>query len=527
MSTDQPSQPEFLGQDQPSTGPGPRARHGRRTGVIVAAAVVAVAAVGGGAYAVGQFLSGGGDAAASAVPADAIAYLSLDLDPSAAQKIEAVKIFRKFPGLRSEVKISSRDDLRRTAFEELVKENHCKGVSYDQDVKPWIGDRVGVAAVPGAGTKVLPLVVLQVTDEDKARQGVKALEKCDSSDTGAEGIAFSGDYMLLTDKQADADSMAKSAGSAALADDSDFTTWMDRAGDPGILSMYASKAAPAAIIDQEKSSELRSDSSRKQLETLFKDFDGAAGVVRFKGGAVEADFTTKGVGSSLGADSATGPDVGTLPDTAAAVFSVAFKDGWAASYLDTLKDMPGGSFDSLLAQGEQQTGLKLPEDIETLLGDGFDVSVDSSTDLQALRTSPDVTKVPVGIRIKGDTAKITAIIDKLKAQAGPTGDLVQVQSKDGIVAVGTDKAYVAELLETGDLGSSSAFTKVVPEAGKSNGVLFVNFDAGDGWATRVADLLSDGDPKVKQNVAPLDAFGVSSWQDKDGVQHSLMRLTTD
>jgi hypothetical protein len=104
---------------------------------------------------------------------------------------------------------------------------------------------------------------------------------------------------------------------------------------------------------------------------------------------------------------------------------------------------------------------------------------------------------------------------------------VQVQTKDGIVAVGTDKAYVAELLTKGDLGSSSAFTKVVPEASKANGVLFVNFDAGNGWATRLADLLSDGDPKVKANVAPLDALGISSWQDKDAVQHSLMRLTTD
>lgn len=524
MSTNDPGQPEYLDPDQPQTSGQPKKR-GRRTGLVAAAAVVAVAAVGGGAYAVGQFMSGG-DEAASAVPADALAYASLDLDPSAAQKIEAVKIFRKFPGLRSELNISSQDDLRRTAFEALVKESDCKGVDYDSDVKPWIGDRLGVAAVPGSGTKVLPLVVLQVTDEDKARDGVKKLEKCDSSDGDATGISFVGDYMLLSEKQADADRMAKDVGSGTLADDSDYTSWMGRAGDPGILTMYASKAAPAAIIDQ-SGDELKSGQNRKQLETALKDFEGAAGVVRFEGGAVEAEFSAKGLGQGVGADSATGPDVATLPGTTAAVFSVAFKKGWASNYLDMLRDTGGSSLDSMLTQGEQQTGLKLPEDIETLLGDGFDVSVDSRADLQALSTSPDPTKVPAGIRIKGDTTKIIAILDKLKTAAGPTGDLLQVQSKDGIVAVGTDKAYVAELLTKGDLGDSSAFTKVVPEADKANGVLFVNFDAGNGWAASLGDLISEKDPKVKENIEPLDALGISSWQDEDKVQHSLMRLTTD
>jgi hypothetical protein len=104
---------------------------------------------------------------------------------------------------------------------------------------------------------------------------------------------------------------------------------------------------------------------------------------------------------------------------------------------------------------------------------------------------------------------------------------VQVRSKDGIVAVGTDKAYVDSLLAKGDLGSTDAFTKVVPEAGRANGVLFVNFDAGNGWAEQLADVASGGDQQVKDNVKPLDAFGLSSWQDTDQVQHTLLRLTTD
>jgi hypothetical protein len=67
----------------------------------------------------------------------------------------------------------------------------------------------------------------------------------------------------------------------------------------------------------------------------------------------------------------------------------------------------------------------------------------------------------------------------------------------------------------------------VPHAGRASAVLFVNFDAGDGWADKLADLLSDGDPTAKANVAPLDAFGASSWVDGSKIQHSLLRLTTD
>jgi hypothetical protein len=133
----------------------------------------------------------------------------------------------------------------------------------------------------------------------------------------------------------------------------------------------------------------------------------------------------------------------------------------------------------------------------------------------------------VGIRISGDPATITPIIDKLKRSAGPGADAVKVGTADGVVAVGLDKAYVARLLENGGLGSVQSFDDVVPHAAQATGVMYVNFDAGNGWADQLADLLSDGDPQAKANVAPLGALGISSWVDGDQVQHGLLRLSTD
>jgi hypothetical protein len=171
--------------------------------------------------------------------------------------------------------------------------------------------------------------------------------------------------------------------------------------------------------------------------------------------------------------------------------------------------------------------LSLPDVVETLLGDGLSISFDSSADLKALSQSPDPSTVPAGIRIKGDAEEITRIVDRLKKVAGPQGQLVKVSSSGDTVAIGTDPDYVDRLVEDGNLGSQVAFQDVVPEADRSSAVLFVNFDAGDGWATQLADLLSGGDSAVKADIEPLDALGVSGWVDDSGVSHSLARLTTD
>ena len=141
-------------------------------------------------------------------------------------------------------------------------------------------------------------------------------------------------------------------------------------------------------------------------------------------------------------------------------------------------------------------------------------------------SSPDPSQLPAGIRIQGDPDTIVPIIDKLKALAGPDADLVKVATGDGQVAVGLSQAYVDTLLKTGNLSSVTAFDTVVPEADRATGSLYVNFDAGDGWAEQLADALSDGDAEARSNIAPLDALGLSGWSDGD-VEHGLLRLTTD
>jgi hypothetical protein len=377
--------------------------------------------------------------------------------------------------------------------------------------------------------------VLQVSDQDKAKAGVRKVEDCEGSSDGAgskTGIAFVGDYMLLGEKQPRVDDAASSADSASLEDDDDFKTWTGRAGDPGIITMYAAPDAVKAMSDAAKAR--RRDlgmtfvPQQDPMEKAFKDFKGAAGVIRFKDGAIDAEVASKGLASGFSSDGGDGADVDTLPASTAAVLSVSLPQGWLDDFVDQVKGAMGEqAYDQAVQEAEQETGLTLPDDIETLLGDGFTVSADADADLSKLEDSPDPVDVPAGVRIKGDADQITPIIDKIKAAVGTKADDVVVDSSGDLVAVGADPDYVSKLLEKGDLGSQEAFDSAVPEADEASSLLYVNFDAGDGWASQLADLLSGGDAEVKANIEPLDALGISGWVDDDSVQHGKFRLTTD
>lgn len=543
--------PEYLGPEMPSETVS-RAGGGKKW-VALGAAVGVAGVVGLGGWAAVTLMSGGSQPA-NAIPASAVAYASLDLDPAATQKIEAFKILNKFPGIKKEMDLKDRDDVREWVFTSIQEEGQCKDLDYAKDVQPWIGDRIAVAAVPSAkGESAAPVVALQVTDAEAAADGITALAEC--GEAGEEfGFAFTGDYVVITDSEERAQSVVEDAEQASLADDAQFQVWTESVGDPGIVTMYASAAAPEYFIDLQGDAwfgyvadeggapldpQRESDGTRQQMKELYKDFDGMAGVVRFEDGAVEAEFAGRGAPDGFKPFSgATGPNVTELPVTTAAAFSVALADGWFDMYLRSMAGVMGEdqSTDELLAEAEAATGLELPEDLERLLGDGASLSVDGGVDLDSLFETGDPTRLPVGLRVSGDPDEIMPVVRKLRAALGPEADALVVEEGDGVVAFGLSPDYVKTLAGKGALGDQVSFQQVVPEPEKANAVLYVDFDAGNGWAEEVAQSIEDmasglsGDKgpssTARDNVAPLDALGVSSWLDGD-VERGLFRLTTD
>lgn len=501
-----------------------------RKGLALAAggAVLAVAAVGGGVWGY-QAYFGQGDQPAQALPAKGLlGYVALDLSPNGDQLLAARSTLKKFPGLADQVKLDGKEDLRKTLFEKLQDGGSCKGLDYDKEVAPWLGDRVGVAAMDaGKGEEPEALLVLQTTDTGKAEKALPDVLDClnedSSAGSGLTSHAFSGDWLVLGEEKGSAEKAVEGAADASLADDEDFATWTEAAGDPGILTGYASKLGYQRFVDF-----FQADSDIKLPKAAQDELDKFAGaglVGRFRDGGLELE-----VASAAREGAATlGDAVGSLPASTVAAFGVAVPDGWLDKLLDTygplLEDEAGMTRAQIERELKAMTGLGL-KDVEALVGDSVIVSVDSDIDTDAIEQF-DPTGIPVGLTITGDTDKIQKAIDKLRdagAQQGmPRGFVVSKVSGDHVV-VSISPEYADTLADEHGLAKGTTFAKLVPDADDAASVFFLDFDA-HGW---LDDLMKSFDaPKdVRDNVAPLSGIGVTGSQDGD-VAHVLLKVATD
>ena len=604
----------------PPAGSGGGRGRGRRKGLIVGGSVVGLAAVAGGAFAVYQLGFATGPQPAEALPASTVGYVSIDLDPSGKQKLEALETLKKFPAFNDNVDVDEDDDLRAKLFELAQKDGLCPGVDFGDDIEPWLGDRFGFAAVD-VGEKlapdsagIAPVGVVQIKDADDAEAGLEKLLACEEPDSadggsvgddaipspsggpepdseGAEassdgGWSIQGDWVVIAESTEVAEAVTSAAQDDALADDDDYQKWTDEAGDPGIVSAYIAPEAGAFIADAigglglgggytcssssssstepaapspsaatiepptdgptdlpELPSELDDfgddeydqdcteegpgvDEETQAVQDSLKDFDGAAVTVRFEDGGLEVESASsvdylnldKLYSSDQGDDVVAG-----LPGNTAIAFGLGFEEGWFTTLTDYLESSSGGVFD--IEDGieaiEQQTGLQLPEDAETLAGESAAVAVSGDVDFSA--DSPQ--DQPVGVKVQGDADAITGVLDKLLGNVGD--DDLQgfgYQADGDHVAGSFSDDWTKALLADGDLGDNDDYQDVVSESDKAAAVLFVNFNEGD-WLERAVQA-GGGDQELLANLEPLKAAGMSAWTDDD-VSHSVIKITTD
>ncbi|RYY44346.1 MAG: DUF3352 domain-containing protein [Actinomycetales bacterium] len=224
---------------------------GKKIGFGIAGAL-AVAAIGGGAYAFTQ-LSGGGTQPHDVLPADTVAYVRLDLDPSASQKVDLFRLAKRVPDLSKELGIKDEDDdLRKLVLEDALGD--CKDVDYDRDVEPWLGERIGL----GIGSNFedeeeVIRIAVQVSDEDAAKKGIAKLFACNDEEYG---IGFLDGYAIVTPSQKSATAAVKAAEKKPLADVEQFTAAQDALDEQGVMSGWVDvksgvEAAKKAGIDEE------------------------------------------------------------------------------------------------------------------------------------------------------------------------------------------------------------------------------------------------------------------------------------
>lgn len=553
-------------------------KKGRRTPLIVGGALVAgLLVVGGGTLAAVQ-LAGGGDQPSEALPAGTLGYVSVDLDPSADQKIEAMRIIKKFPAADRELGMDARDDLRKRLFEEIQADGECEDLDYDADIAPWLGDRAALAGVR-VGDEPVPVGVLAIKDADAAEKGIEKLRACGDGEGGDSegGFVIADDWLVFSDTREQAQAVVDlTEEQGPLADDEDFQQWTGEVGDPGIVTMYASPDAGGLLAESfddlapvpgagssaysdEELERMREDmvaagmteeqadeyvasmagsgaapglgagmeDAQEQAKKALEEFRGAAATVRFDDGGVELVLAGATPRSAKGlAPTAGGGDlVGTLPADTLVAFGASMPDGWLDLLMEQMASMSGGQLDAeeLYRQMEAQTGLELPEDAETLTGESLAVALGDGFDPEAMVNSSDGSDVPIGVKIQGDADEIEKVLDKLRASAGmPEDGPLRSVAEGDVVVVGPNAEYLEKLAAEGDLAASEAYEDVAGEADDAGMVLFVDFDGSDDW---LAQLAGD-DPRVKENLEPLSALGLTSWTEGD-VNHAELRLTTD
>lgn len=560
-----PQGPEYLEQGSGRrlvTGPTDPAK--RRRALVAGAAVAGLALVGGGVWAAVSFF-GTGPQPAEALPDSTLGYASIDLDPSGGQKIEAIKMLRKFPAIEDEIDLDTDDDLREKLFTELGLDDECEGLDYQDDIEPWLGDRAAVAAIDLGEEQPTFAGVLQVKDAAAAEEGLAKIRACGSGDGG---FSIEGEWAVVAETGSIADQVVAETAKGSLADDPQYQKWTDEVGDAGVVNLYAAPeagryfaesvgnifalsgyagtagtdSATSCAYDSTMSPEEMDEAMAEcedslghslampepevpdELTEALEDFDGLAVALRFDDGGLELEFAgDAGLAESALPDSDGADDVlSTLPEDTAVAVGVGFVDGWFGDVLDTMVELSGaGSVDELIAEAEAETGLELPDDVETLAGESAALAIGSDFDVEEMVNSSDASGIPIGVKIKGDPAAIEEVLDKLRAQM-PAGEVELVSESDGdIVAVGPDAFYVSSLVDDGGLGDVEAFRDVVDEAEDAGAIVFVNFDAGD-WLASAAE----GDETVEENLRPLEAFGISAWREDDAA-HAVLRLTTN
>jgi len=145
-------------------------------------ALVALLIVGGGAAAgVLYAIRGTSDVLIGKVPADSLVYATIYLDPAAGQKINVARLAEKFPALRGESLGTSLDRLMNEAL-------GGTGMSFRDDIEPWMGSQVGIALVADGDE---PGLALLVDSEDDAA-AMKAMDQLKGPGTQSKQVEYEG-----------------------------------------------------------------------------------------------------------------------------------------------------------------------------------------------------------------------------------------------------------------------------------------------------------------------------------------------
>ena len=466
-------------------------------------AALLIAGIGGGSsasYAAVRALDGGGTQPEDALPASVVAFAKIDLDPAFGQKRAIFQLSRKFPKSGVTSQDSLKDDLLSSLFA-------GSEFNYVRDLKPWIGQRAAIAAVPDSTSEIglSPLAAIQHGDTTATRVALRRIVAAQNKQPGGRTVFFTlkKGYVLAGSSQAQVDAFAASPQS--LADVPGYRESVTALGGDQIATAWVSFKAAYLATPRAARAKNPMFANLKTLPTgyFIVGLHAASSFIEVQGKAVgTTDETNKalygGTGTLAGAnlladypaDTWAGADVVGLGDAAVAYYNAS-----------------GLAKDKSLAAQAKEIGLTLPRDLKTLLGE--------ETAVGAMGRGDDIEVVG---RILSTTPSASAglatkVLSTMVASRQQLSGLVR-PTADGYY-VGSSKAAVLKAATaTNTLGDTVSFKRALPEAATSGFAVYVNIQG----AMRATEV----DAQSLREAKAFDAFGFTT---NPATNSFRMRLT--
>jgi hypothetical protein len=473
---------------------------GAKAAVIVGAVAGGLVLLAGAAVAAFILLSGRGPQPESAMPSDTIAFVRIDFDPSAGQKINALRFLTD--NLPDEADYRIDPDSDDPIGDALEAAGVFDDVDFDwADIDSWAGDRVAIAAIPGEAGEAEVAVFVRIDDEEALRSFFVRYAPEASYAMVREGYAVFAESPEVVDSVTGANRW--------LADDADFRQDMDELGGGQILVAWADVAA--AVEAQDALNDL---AGTNVAESDVPDVTGSIAM----GLSVEPDvleLLTVANGISVDGDSLPwmppSGDLSSLPSDVVAAASV----GNLGQYLEGVLDL-----DALADQ--------LPE-FEDQLAAEYGVSLDDvisvlSTTITAfaLESRDGFDEAPlIGVRMReNDDTTEDSVEDLLTAIDGR--DSIRVESGEGaggeayVELSSVDQSDPFDAADRADevLGDLEDYRKVL--VGEAAMTAFVNMST-------LWDYVAAQSPDT-ETYRDITAAGLAYEQDEEGDDVTRFRL---
>jgi Protein of unknown function (DUF3352) len=456
-----------------------------RVAVVVALASLTVALAGCGSADVGS----GPPSSAGSLKAGALVYWQTVSDPDSAQWQQAEDLIERFPD----------GDKWIAKFKGMLAD---EGVSWEQDVKPALGDVVDMAVYPApAGGDPVVVALTNSPDKDKLRALVDKLNA--KSDEPAV-MRFVGDWAAISDKESSLDAALKGTSGRSLADDDAFTSAMDKLPDDALTRVYAN---PAQLLEQAGSIEPQ---AKQALSILGLDkLDFAGGWAKAKDDGAELAFSLSGEGAEqlLGAtDEYSSSLLDKVPADAFAFYT--FRGDGLQQQLKRLES--NSLYAMALRRFEREYGINVDELARLFHGEAA----------VYLRKGLPIPEITLLLR-SDDPAQAKATLDRLARALEPHLDGVRLTTGviANVVVLSTARRAVADIKHaTETLGETERYKDALKAAGAPDqyaGLLYVDLQDAIDLLLGYQGLSGERVPaEVSRNLAPLKTL--VAYGAKDG-----------